>query len=249
MDFADEWKFKNIDESQSVPNASKTADKKKLNESSSSEISENAAEDSSESVIEQTPEKEVKSLNSDPKKGLSEKPVKLLENQKADTSSKANDHSSEIILDSSDEEEEEEADSPVPKGEVTRSNSEPVLSELEDSNPEVKPETRINDSNHSKEAENGQEIEKDPLVVSDDDDEEEEAKGKTNSHDKADEFWSKEKSLSLPNVAVKEEKVTEQPMEWQTSTNDREDDDHFNMTVTDKMHNSLPGVGLSSQQV
>lgn len=249
MDFADEWKFKNIDESQSVPNASKTADKKKLNESSSSEISENAAEDSSESVIEQTPEKEVKSLNSQPKTSLSEKPVKLLENQKADTSSKANDHSSEIILDSSDEEEEEEADSPVPKGEVTLSNSEPVLSELEDSNPEVKPETRINDSNHSKEAENGQEIEKDPLVVSDDDDEEEEAKGKTNSHDKADEFWSKEKSLSLPNVAVKEEKVTEQPMEWQTSTNDREDDDHFNMTVTDKMHNSLPGVGLSSQQV
>ncbi|KAM3921850.1 activity-dependent neuroprotector homeobox protein isoform 1-T2 [Leptodactylus fuscus] len=236
MDFADEWKFENIDESQSTPNASKTVDKKKLNESSSSDTSENAAEDSSESAIEQTPEKDVKSQNSEQNTSFSEQSVKLLEN--------ANDNSHEIILDSSDNDG-EASDPPVPK-EVTRFNSECVPSQpvfdLEDSDPEVKQETRISDSNHSKDAENGQEVERDHLVESD-----KEVKCKINSHDKGEEIWSKEKPLS--NMSVKEESLSQQPIEWQTSTNDREDDDHFNMTVTDKMHNSLPGVGLSSQQV
>ncbi|XP_056405147.1 activity-dependent neuroprotector homeobox protein [Hyla sarda] len=246
MDFGDEWKFKNIDENQSTPNASKTVDKKKLNESNSSDSSENAAEDSSESVIEQTPEKALKSPNSEQNTSLLEQPLELLENQNAGTTSKANDNSSEIILDSSDNDG-EVPDSPVPKDNVKPSNSKPVPAELdlEDSNPELKDEICINDSNHSKDAENGEEIEKDHLVESD----EEAAECKSKSHNKAEEFWSKEKSLSKPNVSTKEENATEQPMEWKSSTNDREDGDHFNMTVTDKMHNSLAGVGLSSQQV
>ncbi|XP_066443733.1 activity-dependent neuroprotector homeobox protein [Eleutherodactylus coqui] len=239
MDFGDEWKFENIDESQSAPNPSKTVDKKNLNESSSSDSSENVAEDSSESAIIQTPEKDLKSPASE-----QNTTVELLENQNANAPSKANDHSNEIILDSSDNDG-EDADPPVPKDTVVRPNSEPVPSppELEDSNPKVKQEARVNDSNHSKEAENGQEIERDHLIESD----EEEAKCKVNSHDKAEEFWSKEKSLS--NSLVKEENLSEQAMEWQTSTNDREGGDHFNVTVTEKMHNSLPGVGLGSQQV
>ncbi|CAN2389852.1 nitric oxide homeostasis [Pristimantis euphronides] len=245
MDFADEWKFENIDESQAAPNASKTADKKKVNESSSSDMSENAAEDSGESVIEQTPEKDVKSPTSEHNTSVSEPTVELLENQNAKALSKANDHSSEIILDSSDNEG-EAADPPVPKDVVKLPNSELPLSQPEldlDSDPQVTQEACTNDSNHSKEAENGQGIERDHTGESD----KEEAKCKINSHDKAEELWSKEKSLS--NMSMKEETLSEPPVEWQTSTNDREDGDHFNVTVTDKMHNSLPGVGLSSQQV
>ncbi|XP_040290522.1 activity-dependent neuroprotector homeobox protein [Bufo bufo] len=245
MDFGDEWKFENIDESQSAPNASKTVDKKKLNESSSSDNSENAAEDSNESVIEQTPEKDVKAMTSEQNTSLSEQPVELLENQNALARSKANDHSSEIILDSSDSEE-EVMPQPVPKDKVMRSDSELAPSQpelgLEDSNLEVRQETQVNDSNHSKDAENGQKTEKCHIVESDEEDD----KCKTNSHDKAEEFWCKDKSLS--NVSAKEENLSEQSMELQTSTNDREGGDHFK-TVTDKMHNSLPEVGLGSQQV
>ncbi|CAJ0941192.1 unnamed protein product [Ranitomeya imitator] len=248
MDFGDEWKFENIDESQSAPNASKTIEKKKSNESSSSDASENAAEDSSESVVEQTPEKDVKSTNSEHNTSLSEQPVKVLENQNVDTPSNVIDHSNAIVLDSSDNDGEAE-DSPVLKKKIAIPEREPLKSklelDLEDSNPEVKQSIQINDSNHSKDAENGQEIEKDNLVESDED----QVKCKTNSYDKADEFWSKEKSLLLPSMSVKEENLSEKPVEWQTSTNDREDEDHFNVTVTDKMHNSLQGVGLSSQQV
>ncbi|XP_073436706.1 activity-dependent neuroprotector homeobox protein [Dendrobates tinctorius] len=246
MDFGDEWKFENIDESQSAPNASKTIEKKKLNESSSSDASENAAEDSNESGVEQTPEKDVKSTNSEHNTSLSEQPVKALENQSVDTPSKAIDHSNAIVLDSSDNDGELE-DSPVPEKKITIPEREPMKSKLdfEDSNLEVKQGIQMNDSNHSKDPENGQDIEKDNLVEGD----EEEVKCKTNSNDKSDEFWSKEKSLLLPNMSVKEENLLEKPMEWQTSTNDREDKDHFNVTVTDKMHNSIQGVGLSSQQV
>ncbi|XP_071966729.1 activity-dependent neuroprotector homeobox protein [Engystomops pustulosus] len=243
MDFGDEWKFENIDESQSVPNASKTVDKKKLNESSSSETSENPADDSSESVLEQTPEKNVKSQRQEQSISLSEEDsVELLENQNANAQSKTNHLSNEIILDSSDSDG-EEAEPCGPKVEVVHRNSDPVVSQpvlnLENSDPEVRQDILGKDSNYSEDSENGQNLEKEGNA--------EETKCKTNFFDKSQEFWSEEKPVS--NVCTKEEKLSEKPMEWQTSTDDREDGDHFNKTVTDKMHNSLQGVGLGSQQV
>ncbi|XP_018421892.1 PREDICTED: activity-dependent neuroprotector homeobox protein [Nanorana parkeri] len=259
MDFGAEWMFENIDESQSAPNASKTVDKRKLNESSSSDSSANA-EDLNDSVIELSPDKEVAELSPDKEvAALSpEKEVAALspekgspDSQKAPVPSKSNNHSdssNEIILDNSDSEEEKE-EPPTWKDETSpRSDSKPVLQqvlEVEDGPAEVKAETLINDSNHSEDAGSAKEEAKDHSAESD----EEPTKWKQNSLEKVEGFWTKEKSPSLSNSSVHEESLSNQPMDWQSGTNDSEDGDHFNMTVTDKMHSSLAGVGLSSQEV
>ncbi|XP_068120232.1 activity-dependent neuroprotector homeobox protein [Hyperolius riggenbachi] len=303
MDFGAEWMFKNIDESQSVPNASKTVDKKKMNESSSSDSSAEAEEQSNESVIEQSPEKEVKELVKSPAEGSSssQQPEKSEEGQKPVPPKATNrsESTSHIILDNSDDEKEEPA---ALKDEASRSDSEPTSQEITDLDgpTEVKPETLVNDSNHSEEvssikedsnhseevssikedsnhseevnsikedsnhsaevssikedSNHSEEVSsikgdsKDHLPESD----EEQTKWKQNSLEKVEELWSKEKSPSLSNSSVNEESLSNQPTDWQTSTNDTndsEDGDHFNMTVTDKMHSNLAGVGLSSQEV
>ncbi|XP_072270254.1 activity-dependent neuroprotector homeobox protein [Pyxicephalus adspersus] len=266
MDFGAEWMFENIDESQSAPNASKTVDKRKLNESSSSDSSANAEEDLNDCVIESSPEKDVKelvkSISAEPESSKSQQAEETQDSQKAPLPSKANNHSdssSEIIIDNSDNEEERE-EPPAWKDETSRSDSELVsqqVIDLEDSPADDtadaptdglaadKPETLVNDSNHSEDAGSTKEDVKDHLAESD----EEQTKWKQNSLEKGEEVWSKEKSPSLSNSSANEESLSNQPMDWQTSTNDSEDGDHFNMTVTDKMHSNLAGVGLSSQEV
>lgn len=269
MDFGAEWMFENIDESQAAPNASKTVDKRKLNESSSSEGSANAEEDLNDSVtiIEPSPEKDVKepvkSPSTEPEPSLPQQAEEESQDvQKAPAPSKANNHSdsnAEIILDNSDNEEEKE-EPPASKKTTPPPDSEPVsqqVFEVEDSPEDVpedspaeeptaaKPETWVNDSNHSEDAGSTKEEVKEHSPESD----EEPTKWKENSAEKVEEFWSKEKSPSLSSSSANEESLSNQPLDWQTGTNDSEDGDHFNMTVTDKMHSSLAGVGLSSQEV
>ncbi|XP_063815030.1 activity-dependent neuroprotector homeobox protein [Pseudophryne corroboree] len=254
MEFGAEWMFENIDETQSTPNASKTMDKKKMNESNSSDSIANDEENSNESTSEQTVEKDVKvpvkSPISELDTSLSLKPKEPLEHQNSNVLSKANNHSetsNEIILDNSDNEEEIE-DPLGKKNEASLSDSKagswkPTV--FDSGASAAKPVTLLNDSSHSEDAEDSKEIVKDHL-----DSDEEQAQWKTNAFEKAEEFWSKDKSPSLTNSTVKEEGLSHQPLEWQTSTNDSEDGDQFDMTaVTDTMHSSLPGVGLSSQEV
>ncbi|KAM4622807.1 activity-dependent neuroprotector homeobox protein isoform 1-T2 [Discoglossus pictus] len=255
MNFGAEWMFKNIDENQSKPNASKTVDKKKLNESSSSDSSANV-EELLDSVNEESPDKDVVEILSDKptedpepsSSPLAESTENVpLEEDSVNKVDDVSDTSKEIILDSSDAEEQEEISDT--KDEAPRLNSEPdsqQASDVEESITEVKSETIVNDSNHSEDAENGKE-ETNSLPAESDD---EKPKWKTNTFSKVEELWPKNNSLSLTNSAVNDEGLSKQPVEWQNSTNDSEDGESFeNMTVTEPMHSSLPGVGLSSQEV
>ncbi|KAM4691980.1 activity-dependent neuroprotector homeobox protein [Rhinophrynus dorsalis] len=250
MEFGAEWMFKNIDENLSKPNASKTVDKKKLNESSSSDSFTNIEEDSNESGAEQTPDKNLQMcritpLNkADSTSSLS--PVETPEKSELnEDDSKANDLSDttkDMISDNSDVEDDQEQPS-VWKDEASQSASEPgspPASDVEEITPEVKPEVLVNDSNHSEVA--GEVKEETSLPESN---EEEQPKWKTNSFEKVDELWSKD----LMNSTAKDESLSNQPIEWPNSTIDSEDGDQFDVTVTDAMHNNLTGVGLSSQEV
>ncbi|XP_053549116.1 activity-dependent neuroprotector homeobox protein [Bombina bombina] len=254
MEFGAEWMFKNIDENQSKPNASKTVEKKKVNESSSSDSFANAEEDSNESVSEVSPDTNVKISseipvqNTDPDVSLSVQSPEKSEKEDCKTNS-VSDTSKEIVLDNSDAEDHEETPMLIEEG--SESNSEPCsqqVSDLEESITEQKPETIVNDSNHSENAESNQVVsskESRETEVN-----EEKPKWKTNSFSKVEEFWQKEKSPALPNSAVNDESLSNQQLEWPSSTNDSEEGEPFeNMTVTESMHNSLTGVGLSSQEV
>ncbi|KAM9296834.1 activity-dependent neuroprotector homeobox protein [Gastrophryne carolinensis] len=262
MDFGAEWRFENFDESQSDENASKTVDKRKPNETVNSDSSANPLDDSNESVIEQSPEKEnvepLKSPTSEPEVSLIEPPEESQTSPKSPIPPVTNNHSDsdQIVLDNSDNEEEEEEeeeeelkeDTPVPKEETSLSDGEPVsqqISDTEDGQTGPQSEVLNHDSSHSEDAISVQEESKDQLLESDD----EQTKWKTNSFEKDGELWSKEKSPSLSISSVNEESLSNQPIDWQTGANDSEDGDPFNMTVTDKMHSTLAGVGLSSQEV
>ncbi|MEE6506636.1 hypothetical protein FKM82_007772 [Ascaphus truei] len=263
MEFGAEWMFKNIDENQSTPNASKTVDKKKFNESSPPDSSANVEDDSNESGCVLTPDKNPKMPRKapikNPESNLSplspqqdsveflEKPQrKKASKPKASESSEA---TKEIVSET--EESEPQKSSSVWKDEASRSDCEPGSkqgSDSEDRTPEVKPETWINDSNHSEDAGTGKEVAKRKATVLDGGGGEQ-PKWKTNSFGKVEEFWSKD-TLSYPNATVDDESLSNQPMEWQNSTIDSEGGEQFNnMTVTDAMHSNLAGVGLSSQQV
>ncbi|CAH2303310.1 activity-dependent neuroprotector homeobox [Pelobates cultripes] len=256
MDFGAEWMFENIDENQSKPNASKTVDKKKLNESTSSDSSTNIIEDdSNESCNELTPEKNPEVTRASPvtppEPNLPLLPMESLEDtdQKIDLTSKANelpDTAKDIQVKS-----EIELESPSEFiDQVSRPGSElesQRVSDAEDGKIEVKPETWMNESNHKEDAEKDHAVIKEEVLVPSND--EVQSKWKTNTFGKVEEFWAKGKSLPFPNSTVKDESLSNQPSEWPNSTIDNEDGDQFDVTVTDAMHSNLTGIGLSSQEV
>ncbi|OCT60162.1 activity-dependent neuroprotector homeobox protein [Xenopus laevis] len=254
MAFGAEWMFKNIDDTQA--NASKTVDKKKLNESSSSD-SFNNEDDSNESIGEPTPEKSMptKPLLDSQESCISVSPLEVVEKTEVkdeDVKAKDNDVSEapkEIILDNSDSEGDQEQPSTW-KDEASQPASDTGSqqgSDVEDTTPETKPDLWVNDSNHREDdAASAMDSNNDAPVI---EIKPEQSKWKTNTFEKVEEFWSKDKPTSYPNSTGKDGSFSTQPMEWPNSTNNSEDGEQFDMTVTDTMHSTLPGVGLSSQEV
>ncbi|XP_053309462.1 activity-dependent neuroprotector homeobox protein [Spea bombifrons] len=258
MEFGAEWMFKNIDESVSKPNASKTVDKKKINESGSSDSFVNVDDDLNESGSETSPEKNPEEPRTGPirkqEPGCSPLPMESLQKtdkevQRAPKAADVSEASKEVILDDSESEEDPEEPSAW-KDEASRSESDPGSqqgSDLEDSPPKVKQELFINDSNHSDDTGRDKETATADAPVTNS--REEQPKWKTNSFGKVEEFWAKGASLPFPNSTVKDEGLSNPPNEWPNSTFDGENGDQFDVTVTDAMHSNLTGVGLSSQQV
>ncbi|XP_069507264.1 activity-dependent neuroprotector homeobox protein [Ambystoma mexicanum] len=124
----------------------------------------------------------------------------------------------------------------------------PQVSDAEDTPTEEKPETWPHDPSLSENANDEKPAVDTNVSMSDSD--EEPSKWKKSSFKKVEEFWLKQ---SPPMHATEnEESSSNQQIEWQNSTNDSGDGEQFdNMTesVTEPILNSLPGVGLSSQQV
>ncbi|KAG8447034.1 hypothetical protein GDO86_014471 [Hymenochirus boettgeri] len=270
MEFGAEWMFKNIDETQSKPNASKTVEKKKVNDSSSSATLIINDDESNESSLEPTPEKKLppKIKSEQPETSHSQssveaaEPTEIKKEELKGKDNKSSEPAKEIILDNSDDEGDHQEQPPLRKEEAsqpkessqTEEASQPLSeagsqpsSDLEDTTPDTKPEVWVNDSDHSEDTVNTAKSTDSEAPVTKI--KEEQPKWKTNTFEKVGEFWSKDKPLSFSNSTVNDKDLSNQPVEWPNSTNDSEDGEQFNMTVTDAMHSTLPGVGLSSQEV
>uniref|UniRef100_A0A8D0BF32 Activity dependent neuroprotector homeobox n=1 Tax=Salvator merianae TaxID=96440 RepID=A0A8D0BF32_SALMN len=276
MDFDAEWLFENHDEENSRVNPSKTVDKKinldKDTESSSDSyenIEQEFNESSSpfaESVSNSGHKSSVNSINENPAESISkempekdtvETPEQADQKDEAGDpkfkqSSSADEPAKPVVAEGSESEgEQEDQDAVQWKDEASPSESgpgSPQASDFEDNTSEVKPETWTDESSQSEDANNSKPVTETKVVASESD--EEQSKWKNSSYGKVGEFWSKDQS-QWKNAAEIEESLSNQQMEWQNSTVDSEDGEHFDSVtdgVTEPMHSSLTGVELSSQQ-
>lgn len=275
MDFDAEWLFENHDEKNSRVNVSKTVDKKinieKDNESSSDSY-ENIEEEYNESSspfgphISDIGEKASPgSIAENPEDGISKEiieentsPPPEKSDQKQEESSKyeeiiSAEEQTKLAGDVSDSEgyQDDQDDAAEWKDGASQSESGPgsqQVSDFEDNTSEVKPEVWTDESSQSEDAGSSKPTAETKGGGSESD--EEQSKWKNRSYGKVEEFWAKDQS-QWKNASEIEESLSNQQMEWQNSTIDSEDGDHFdNVTdgVAEPMHSSLSGVELSSQQ-